>query len=138
MSEYNSNLVRLDTVDLGIEEEITDNKKSFLQDECPICLETIESGDYCILDPCFHKYHEKCIKDWFSNSNDNTCPECNTISNSRIIIKVEKRVFKKPSSYNDNDNKKQKPISPIGLAGNNNKTPPEDELCSRTCSCIIA
>jgi len=31
---------------------------------CPICMEDFEVGNVLKVTPCFHKYHDKCIKDW--------------------------------------------------------------------------
>jgi hypothetical protein len=39
---------------------------------CIICLDQMEPGQTVIILPCFHRYHEKCISSWFSNSK--LCP----------------------------------------------------------------
>ena len=45
-----------------------------LNDICVICLSNLDQDDY-ILD-CNHKYHTKCIIEWFRKGNSN-CPLCN-------------------------------------------------------------
>ena len=39
---------------------------------CVICLEPMEGGQTVIVLPCFHRYHEDCITNWFRNSK--LCP----------------------------------------------------------------
>lgn len=41
--------------------EKDDNKK------CSVCLCEYEQDETLLMLPCFHKYHEQCIKDWFKN-----------------------------------------------------------------------
>jgi len=50
-----------------------DNLKN--DNECIICQEKFKLGEKYILLPCFHNYHENCIKQWFSLNNK--CPICN-------------------------------------------------------------
>jgi len=43
-------------------------------DLCSICLSTIDANDYTL--ECNHKFHTKCIVEWFRKSKGN-CPLCN-------------------------------------------------------------
>ena len=47
-----------------------------------ICLEYFVNGDVLATIPCFHRFHRKCIKEWFKNKN--TCPICKT----KIIVEI--------------------------------------------------
>ena len=42
---------------------------------CVLCLEIIKRGEYICNLPCFHSYHESCIKNWLQRKKK--CPECN-------------------------------------------------------------
>ncbi|CAF4452384.1 unnamed protein product [Rotaria socialis] len=44
--------------------------------QCSICLEKYFNSAYICTLPCFHHFHRKCLSDWFSNSEHNTCPLC--------------------------------------------------------------
>ena len=45
--------------------------------ECPICLEEIPEKSVCSMLPCFHSFHERCIKRWLV-MNNSSCPVCRT------------------------------------------------------------
>jgi len=47
-------------------------------DNCPICLENINSNKnkWIILSICKHIFHEKCITKWIFTPNGNNCPVC--------------------------------------------------------------
>ena len=42
--------------------------------KCVICMEEYIQGDNAIYLPCFHLYHEDCIREWLQNHD--TCPVC--------------------------------------------------------------
>ena len=47
-----------------------------LDEECPICLDTMLNTKI-IQTKCMHKYHTKCIKEWYNKRKNNIiCPEC--------------------------------------------------------------
>ena len=62
--------------------EITDNQESISElqelneqeDLCVICLSQLGDDDYSL--ECSHKYHTKCIIEWFRKGNS-ACPLCN-------------------------------------------------------------
>ena len=57
--------------------------------ECSICLEKLE-GTIVILS-CKHRYHGKCIEDWFNSravTSENICPECNIDAEIESIIDI--------------------------------------------------
>ena len=41
---------------------------------CSICCDQMKLGDYSLLLPCGHMYHDECMKPWLSQHN--TCPLC--------------------------------------------------------------
>ena len=45
-----------------------------IQEDCPICLETLNWYNRCRLAQCKHKFHKKCINKWLSKNK--TCPLC--------------------------------------------------------------
>jgi hypothetical protein len=45
------------------------------ENECPICLENINIGEYEKTLDCKHCFHKKCIDRWFNKDND-FCPMC--------------------------------------------------------------
>ena len=50
--------------------------KSTLDEECPICLDTMLNTNIIQL-KCMHKYHDKCLKEWYNKrKNSIICPEC--------------------------------------------------------------
>lgn len=110
-----------------------DSEISFLKKECPICLELIETDDYAILTRCCHKFHEKCIKDWFLTSKSYKCPECNIINRYRIINKI----YIPPSKIGPYNTHVEQNIL---LNKNITRTPIEThppDVSKRTCRCII-
>jgi hypothetical protein len=44
--------------------------------QCSICLEKYVHHVYICTLPCLHHFHRKCLFDWLSNSEHNTCPLC--------------------------------------------------------------
>ncbi|CAK74048.1 unnamed protein product (macronuclear) [Paramecium tetraurelia] len=44
--------------------------------QCSICINNYEDGEELILLPCIHRFHKKCISEWFKNQS--TCPICKT------------------------------------------------------------
>ncbi|XP_010466070.1 PREDICTED: NEP1-interacting protein-like 1 [Camelina sativa] len=42
---------------------------------CAICLEDLDTEDYCHVPNCSHCYHEECLNKWVDRSNG-TCPLC--------------------------------------------------------------
>ena len=62
--------------------EVTDNQESISElqelndqdDLCVICLSQLGDDDYSL--DCEHKYHTKCIVEWFRKGNS-ACPLCN-------------------------------------------------------------
>jgi hypothetical protein len=60
-----------------------------MENECPICLEKLE-GTIVIL-VCKHKYHGKCLEEWFNSNgtiSENICPECNIDKDIEAIIEI--------------------------------------------------
>lgn len=51
-------------------------QEQHIQENCPICLDSIQEHQYVISLPCNHVFHTDCITRWF-NSNS-TCPLCRT------------------------------------------------------------
>ncbi|TRY71006.1 hypothetical protein TCAL_10690 [Tigriopus californicus] len=43
-------------------------------EDCTVCLETLGMTDLETLQPCQHRFHRKCIRDWLSQQRD--CPLC--------------------------------------------------------------
>ena len=57
--------------------------------ECPICLEPMRNDNIYQLN-CLHKYHKKCINNWWSSkigTNKKWCPICGKINAYTIQIK---------------------------------------------------
>ena len=45
---------------------------------CTICLQIFDSLEKIVSLPCYHFFHDKCIKNWISNKSEKpTCPNCN-------------------------------------------------------------
>ncbi|CAD8171040.1 unnamed protein product [Paramecium pentaurelia] len=44
--------------------------------QCSICINNYEDGEELILLPCIHRFHKKCISEWFKEQS--TCPICKT------------------------------------------------------------
>jgi len=49
-------------------------QKEFTDNECIICLDEMNIGDDIIVVYCGHKYHKKCLFDWFQRKKN--CPIC--------------------------------------------------------------
>merc|ERR1719186_1591942 len=49
-----------------------------MDNNCSICLEDMAERDSRMLNPCSHKFHNKCIDDWLAKpgGTGNTCPMC--------------------------------------------------------------
>jgi len=52
----------------------SDNLSDMLVSECSVCLEDFSIGDKVIVLPCYHNFHETCIREWISNHGN--CPLC--------------------------------------------------------------
>lgn len=49
---------------------------------CTICLDPFERGDVVLTLLCFHRFHAKCVKEWFERAP--RCPECQTLLTSTL------------------------------------------------------
>ncbi len=50
-----------------------------LEEECPICCQNYNKGEYYRKLPlCSHVFHKKCIDKWFTLDIDMKCPICRT------------------------------------------------------------
>lgn len=47
-----------------------------IRDKCAICLDSMSMNDSCRLYECNHSFHKDCIRIWFGNKNNITCPNC--------------------------------------------------------------
>lgn len=65
--------IGIDNTTIGISDIIYTKPLQYL--ECPICMCDIDTK-YIYL-PCFHAFHEDCIRNWFHYKNTCTCPVCN-------------------------------------------------------------
>ena len=54
------------------EEDAKDQDETYRK--CTICFEDFAEGDEMRILLCFHRYHDKCIQNWFKNKI--TCPIC--------------------------------------------------------------
>lgn len=45
-------------------------------EECPICCESYNIDDTVTTIPCFHNFHDSCIRKWIVDQNKSTCPVC--------------------------------------------------------------
>lgn len=54
------------------------------KDECPICLEEMEPGQYAYIENCRHYFHKDCLIRWF-NEEEYTCPVCRADYN-RVLL----------------------------------------------------
>ena len=56
-------------------EEVTDDENSLEVEECPICMDAIDSARNCVTTECGHRFHAKCL---FENISRNgfDCPCC--------------------------------------------------------------
>uniref|UniRef100_A0A914XUN1 RING-type domain-containing protein n=1 Tax=Panagrolaimus superbus TaxID=310955 RepID=A0A914XUN1_9BILA len=58
---------------------------------CMICLEYLQSNNTCFTS-CGHIFHQKCLKLWYKNKGEKTCPLCrsdNTLYNALLPIHPE-------------------------------------------------
>jgi len=53
-----------------------DNLEDLLLSECSVCLERFVIGDKVTILPCYHNFHEHCIRGWLHDHQ--TCPLCRT------------------------------------------------------------
>jgi hypothetical protein len=62
------------------------------EDECVICLDTIQNSDYVILS-CKHYLHYDCLEKWLNKKKDylNICPLCDVHGEVINIIEVPKK-----------------------------------------------
>lgn len=85
--EYNEPLVyTLKTAD-----NLTKDNK-----QCNICLEDYKVNVDCVILPCFHFFHKKCMDTWFTK--DNKCPLC------QLTIKIPKTEINEKNKKNDKNN----------------------------------
>ena len=58
-----------------------------VKESCPICFETIQSGDKHTLS-CEHKFHRQCMVQWYVESN--VCPICRAEQKDELLEFKEK------------------------------------------------
>lgn len=51
------------------------NISTYESNTCPVCLESIDKGNYLTFLPCSHFFHQSCIKNWLCEEKVN-CPVC--------------------------------------------------------------
>lgn len=59
---------------------------SLKNDECAICLDSFESGQFMAQTACKHKYHSHCLRDFYRQKANNAlkkCPQCRANINHR-------------------------------------------------------
>lgn len=75
-----------------ITNELKDINK-FPTKECRICLQEFKNGDYYIILPCIHFFHNNCIKTWMERNN--TCPICKYLLKvNNLTSKICNKKFK--------------------------------------------
>jgi hypothetical protein len=52
----------------------SDNLDDLLLTECSVCLDEFTIGDKVMILPCYHNFHEKCIREWLPLHQN--CPLC--------------------------------------------------------------
>ena len=52
----------------------SENLDDLLLTECSVCLEEFAIGDKVMILPCYHNFHEKCIREWLPIHKN--CPLC--------------------------------------------------------------
>lgn len=58
-------------------------------EECVICFEKYQKGQYKRVLDCQHTFHKKCIDQWFrKNVHRMNCPLCRTNHNRKIVIDI--------------------------------------------------
>ena len=114
----------------------------FLNNECSICLDPLGIDDYSILDKCFHKYHEKCIRDWVKITGNHICPDCNTINEARLTIHNDNKAKLPELTMIKIETVKNTPSNPhkkISIQDNENNEDNHNNKDIRNirCNCII-
>ena len=71
-SHFENNLTKM-LEEIELTQEMLDKNQ---EKECVICLEQFSPGDIISYLPCFHLYHNICIKNWVEKKSK--CPLCNT------------------------------------------------------------
>ena len=127
------------------DEDIIIPVHDFLKNECSICLDPLEVDDYSILDKCFHKFHDKCISEWFKITGNHICPDCNTVNTARLTIKNNNKVKLPELSIVKIKTVKNKTLNQhkkINTPGYNNTEPITNynvhDASNRRCNCIIS
>lgn len=57
-----------------IEEQFSTFSEPCGGQKCTVCLDDIEAGQTVALLPCFHRFHQQCLKPWADKST--LCPNC--------------------------------------------------------------
>ena len=53
-----------------------DNLEDLLLSDCSVCLEDFVIGDRITILPCYHNFHEHCLREWLHDHQN--CPLCRT------------------------------------------------------------
>jgi hypothetical protein len=59
-------------------------------EECIICFYPLANKDIAVLE-CGHIYHHECIRKWFEQGINKSCPMCNTGKNIIEVIPIKRR-----------------------------------------------
>ena len=77
------------------------------KNDCPVCLNPIESKDKVQFSGCTHKFHKECLNKWFNVAKKKTCPMCRAehqeISNTKQDFNPKLKNLKS-ATFSDNNN----------------------------------
>lgn len=84
---YKENKIKKDYIYKEIDYYNNENKEKY--SECTICQDDYEEYDICLELFCSHKYHHKCLEEWFNYDKEiMRCPLCNL----SVMTKNNKRI----------------------------------------------
>lgn len=62
---------------------VNNNELEHNNNECIICLDNTDDLDLTL--PCMHRFHKKCVNNWYQQSNNLWCPVCKYPFKKKLI-----------------------------------------------------
>lgn len=67
---------RVSELETKLEPKVKNKLLAAVNDDCPICMDTLFASKSVLTTPCAHKFHAGCVIEWLNKSATKECPVC--------------------------------------------------------------
>ncbi|CAD8043085.1 unnamed protein product [Paramecium primaurelia] len=113
LQQFNEYLKKIKLKDLDQHYPLSEkNLKSSSSQSCSICLQDYQKDSICLVTPCGHIFHDKCLQTWVVDKQNESCPSCRQVLNEQSLSKYAQEIknqklnqqLKKSDFQNKNSN----------------------------------